>query len=284
MHKAGKIMDQHTEIGYTLAKDYTTHYSTSFGLSTKLCSKTIRPHIYAIYAMVRMADEIVDTFDGSTKEKAALLDEFQASLDNGLATGYSPNPMLQAFIHTAQQFTIDHSLIDPFFTSMRMDLEPFTATPKAYEAYIFGSAEVIGLMCLKVFVNGDRAEYHDLRSGAQALGSAYQKVNFLRDIASDYNDRGRMYFPGVAYDTMSEADKAVILTDIENDFEIAKVAIPKLPSGARLAVQSSYEIYHKLLGQLRTKSLDDIKAERVRVPNYRKLFCVLQAASKGVRT
>lgn len=284
MYEASKIMDQHTAIGYILAKDYTTHYSTSFGLSTKLCSKTIRPHIFAIYAMVRMADEIVDTFDGSTREKAALLNEFQASLDNGLATGYSPNPMLQAFIQTAQQFTIDHSLIDPFFASMRMDLEPFPATPKLYETYIFGSAEVIGLMCLKVFVNGDRAEYHELRSGAQALGSAYQKVNFLRDIASDYTDRGRMYFPGVTYDTMSEADKEAIVADIDNDFEIAKVAIPKLPSGTRLAVQSSYEIYHKLLGQLRTKSLDDIKAQRVRVPNYQKFICVLKATAKGVRT
>ncbi|MFZ1484372.1 MAG: phytoene/squalene synthase family protein [Candidatus Saccharimonadales bacterium] len=274
-------MDRHTAIGYKLTKDYTTHYSTSFGLSTKLCSNAIRPHIFAIYAMVRMADEIVDTFDGSAKEKAMLLDEFQASLDNGLATGYSPNPMLQAFIQTAQRFTIDHSLIDPFFDSMRMDLEPFTATPKLYERYIFGSAEVIGLMCLKVFVNGDRAEYHELRSGAQALGSAYQKVNFLRDISSDYNDRGRMYFPAVQYDAMSEVDKAVILTDIENDFEIAKVAIPKLPSGARLAVQSSYEIYLRLLQQLRTKSVEEIKSERVRVPNPQKLLCVFKAVAKG---
>lgn len=276
-------MDQHAEIGYTLAKDYTTHYSTSFGLSTKLCSKAIRPHIFAIYAMVRMADEIVDTFDGSTKEKATLLNEFQASLDSSLATGYSPNPMLQAFIQTAQQFTIDHSLIDPFFASMRMDLAPFTATPKAYETYIFGSAEVVGLMCLKVFVASDRAQYHELRSGAQALGSAYQKVNFLRDIASDYTDRGRMYFPGVTYDTMTEADKATIISDIENDFAIAKVAIPELPSGARLAVQSSYELYLKLLQQLRTKSVEEIKSERVRVPNHQKLFCVLKAALIGKR-
>ena len=234
--------------------------------------------------MVRMADEIVDTFDGSAREKEALLTEFQASIDKGLETGYSPNPMLHAFIRTAQQFTIDHSLIDPFFASMRMDLAPFTATPKAYETYIFGSAEVIGLMCLKVFVAGNREQYHELRSGAQALGSAYQKVNFLRDLTSDYIDRGRMYFPGVQYDTMHEDDKNTIITDIENDFSIAKTAIPKLPGGAQLAVQSSYEIYHKLLTQLRTTSIEDIKSERVRVPNYQKLLYIAVAATKGMRS
>jgi 15-cis-phytoene synthase len=276
-------MADHTSVGYMLAEEYTKRYSTSFSLSSRLFSSAIRPHIYAIYGLVRMADEIVDTFAGTTQQKAKLLNELQGSVHDGIAAGYNTNPMLHAFIATAIEYNIDRTLIDPFFESMRMDLTPFVATQKLYEKYIFGSAEVIGLMCLKVFVAGDRERYHELQSGAQALGSAYQKVNFLRDMASDYAERGRMYFPGVAYNSMSEADKNDIVNDIRTDFTLAEKAIPELPRSARIAVRSSYLIYSKLLHKLSRQSVEDIKSERIRVPALHKMACLIKASVKELR-
>ena len=178
-------MDLYTKTSYKLAETLTKRYSTSFSMSSQLFDESIRRHIYAIYGMVRIADEVVDTFRGDDASRR--LEEFLVEVNKSLEDDYSLNPILHAFGHTAQMFSIGPDLIEPFFNSMQVDLTKKAFSKDEYEAYIYGSAEVVGLMCLKVFVNGDDAKYDALKQGAMKLGAAYQKVNFLRDIASDYH-------------------------------------------------------------------------------------------------
>jgi len=270
-------MELYTKTSYKLARTVTLDYSTSFSKSSQLFGGDIRDHIYAIYGLVRVADEVVDTYSGN--DKLEIIKELEAHTLQALKTGFSPNPLVHAFITTARRFAIGRNLITPFFKSMQMDIEPKTYTSKLYETYIYGSAEVIGLMCLKVFCN-DEAQYIKLEGGAKALGSAYQKVNFLRDMKADYDELGRVYFPGVAFDTFDDKQKAVIVKDIKKDFTKAQAAITKLPTSARAAVALSFAYYSELLNKLEQTPADTIKAGRVRVNNAKKLQLLIKTRLK----
>lgn len=269
-------MDLYTKTSYELSKKLTLNYSTSFSQSSKLFSKEIQNHIFAIYGMVRIADEVVDTYSGANK--ANTLTQLEKEVYSALQNSYSTNPIVHAFAITAQEYGIDDTLIKPFFESMRMDLRPITYTKPQYEKYIYGSAEVIGLMCLKVFCHGDKALYKRLATEAQALGSAYQKVNFLRDFASDYKDNGRVYFPGVQFDTFNEATKNEIIADIKKDFKKAQSALAKLPDSAWKAVRLSYVYYTELLKKLEATPADSIKTSRVRVSDLAKASLLVRTS------
>lgn len=261
-------MELYTDTSYELARVLTLRYSTSFGQSTKLFSKDIQKHIFAIYGLVRIADEIVDTYEGSSK--ANELTSFEKQTYTALEKGYSTNPIVHAFANTANEYGIEKDLIEPFFESMRMDLRPIQYSQDKYKAYIYGSAEVIGLMCLRVFTNGNAAQFKRLVPSASALGSAYQKVNFLRDFASDYKERQRVYFPGVTFDTFNEAAKNAIIKDIKKDFKQALPGLAKLPVSAQKAVGLSYAYYGELLNKLEITPAETIKTTRIRVPALQK--------------
>jgi len=270
-------MEQYTKTSYLTARTVTLNYSTSFSKSSQLFSSAIRDHIYAIYGLVRVADEVVDTYEG--KDKADIIKDLEAQTLHSLKTGFSPNPLVHAFVTTSKRYGIGRDLIQPFFKSMQMDLEPKTYTPKLYADYIYGSAEVIGLMCLKVFCDNE-TQYQKLEAGAKALGSAYQKVNFLRDIKADFDERGRVYFPGITYDTFDDNQKDGIVKDIKKDFKTAQTAIPKLPTNARKAVALSFAYYLELLKKLDHTSAETIKAGRIRVSNAKKLQLFLKQRIK----
>ena len=261
-------MEQYTRLSYKTAKATTLDYSTSFGQSSKLFSKDIRHHIFAIYGLVRVADEVVDTYKG--KDAARVIKDLEAETMRALKTGFSPNPLVHAFATTARRYSIGRDLIRPFFKSMRMDLKPKTFNKNLYCIYIYGSAEVIGLMCLKIFCD-DKQQYEQLRSGAEALGSAYQKVNFLRDMKSDYEERGRVYFPDIQFEKFNDRQKDILVKEMKKDFEKAKPAIANLPKNARAAVAVSFVYYSKLLSKLEKTPAEKIKAGRVRVSNVTKL-------------
>lgn len=262
-------MDLYTKTSYELSRTLTLRYSTSFGSSTKRFHATIRPHIFAIYGLVRIADEVVDTYDGLDKQTQ--LNNLEKETYAAIQSGYSPNPIVHAFAQTAQQFEITKNLITPFFASMRMDLTPKVYTKKMYEEYIYGSAEVIGLMCLRVFTARNDTLYESLTPGARALGAAYQKVNFLRDIASDFDDRQRVYFPNVTFENFDERTKQEIIKDIEKDFKEGCIAIVNLPIQAQHAVDLSYRYYYELLRKLKVTPASTLKQQRIRVSTLRKL-------------
>lgn len=268
-------MDLYTTVSKRMSRVLTIGYSNSFGLSSKLFSPAIRPEIYAIYGLVRIADEIVDTYKGA--DSAVLLRDLQRETYAAIDRGYSTNPVVHAFADVARRYDIDAAIIDPFFASMRMDLEPQSYTPDVYAIYIHGSAEVIGLMCLKVFCGGNNDQYEVLKPGAVALGAGYQKVNFLRDIAVDYNELHRLYFPGISYDTFSEEQKQAILADIAADLNKAHVAILRLPRSARAAVATSYVYYSALYKKLSKAPVHEIKQRRVRLNAAHKLLLLAYA-------
>lgn len=274
-------MDLYTQTAYEASRIVTNRYSTSFSLSIRLFEKTLRPHIYAVYGLVRIGDEIVDTYRGN--DAAQLLKELQADTHRALQTGYSTNPIVHAFAATAQRFHIGIDLIDPFFKSMAMDLEARDYDQKAYDEYIYGSAEVVGLMCLKVFCD-DENRYESLVAGARSLGAAYQKVNFLRDIAADNEGLARWYFPEGSYDTFDEAQKLVIEKDIAKDFAGARRAIEKLPDASRKAVQLSWAYYHELLTKIQATPAEELKNQRIRVPNAQKIVLLTKTVLKGSRS
>lgn len=270
-------MEKYTKLSYDLAERTTKAYSTSFSMSSRLFDSSIRKHIYAVYGLVRIADEIVDTYMGADSED--ILNQLESHVLELLQheQPYSPNPIVQAFVTTAQEFSIDTSLITPFFKSMRTDITDTSFTQDSYQAYIYGSAEVIGLMCLKIFTNNDKKLYEKLKPGACALGSAYQKVNFLRDMKSDQEERGRVYFPGITYDTFNDAEKKLIERDIEKDFLVARSFIASLPLSARKAIQTSYDYYWQLLLMIKRSTAHDITSRRLRVPNAMKLIIFAKA-------
>ncbi len=272
-------MDLYTKTSYALSRQLTLRYSTSFSQSSTLFTSDIRPHIFAIYGLVRIADEVVDTYEGS--DKATVLADLEKQVYESIKTGYSTNPILQAFSATARRFSIPTNLIKSFFASMRMDLKKQTYTQAEYEKYIYGSAEVIGLMCLKVFTYKDPSQYDVLAPGAKALGSAYQKINFLRDIASDYEERGRVYFPSLTFEKFSPAEKKKIIKDIQKDFKTAKPALDSLPKNARKAVSLSYAYYSELLTRLDAATTDEIKTSRIRVPNLIKFQILVKTRFSG---
>jgi len=271
-------MELYYQVSSELSERLTKRYSTSFTLSSYLFPLDIRRHIYAIYGLVRIADEIVDTYNGDGKDE--LLDALEKETYAAMNRGYSANPIVHAFAHTAQRYGITETLIQPFFESMHIDADPTRYNPDRYNEYIYGSAEVIGLMCLRVFVQGNNKEYDQLSSGAKRLGAAYQKVNFLRDMAEDYHDLGRIYFPNVSFERFSEDDKLAIIADIERDFTAAKPSVGKLPRSSRAAVTASMLYYEKLLEVLKRSSPETITTQRVRISNVQKIRLLFVAAIK----
>lgn len=268
-------MNQYTAAAYELAATLTKRYSTSFSMSSRLFDRHTRRAIYAIYGMVRLADEIVDSYDGN--DARGRLDAFEAEVGRALASGYSTNPIIHAFADTARAARIGKALTKPFFASMRTDLTVVRHTERSYRQYVYGSAEVVGLMCLKVFVRGDRGLFDELKPGAQALGAAYQKINFLRDIAADYTERGRSYFPGVNPDQLSERDRRAIVKDIEMDLALARPAVKRLPAHVRPAVATSLEYYQLLFDRLKSAPIVTLRTRRLRVPNWQKGVLFLKA-------
>lgn len=251
------------------SKTVTKSYSTSFSLATKMLSNAIRQDIYNIYGFVRFADEIVDSFHDYDKQ--LLFDNFSKDLELALDHKISLNPILNSFQETYHKYGIDKHLVDAFMKSMRLDLHKSTyLTEQEYKEYIYGSADVVGLMCLKVFVKGDQEKYEALKDSAMSLGSAFQKVNFLRDLKADYEDLSRTYFPNTDLSQLDEASKQAIITDIENDFAKGLQGIKNLPMEAKFGVFMAYRYYNQLLKKLKKTPALQIKSTRIRVPNYKK--------------
>jgi phytoene synthase len=252
------------------SKSVTNAYSTSFSLATKMLSKTIRQDIYNIYGFVRFADEIVDSFHDFDKQY--LFDKFEEDLKLALEQKISLNPILNSFQHTFHRYSIDISLVNSFMKSMRMDLHKSKyLNIEEYKDYIYGSADVVGLMCLKVFVKGDKEKYEDLKETAMALGSAFQKVNFLRDLKADHDDLNRTYFPNTDLNNLDEVSKKDIINDIESDFALGLEGIKKLPMEAKFGVFMAYRYYSQLLKKLKQTPALEMKNARIRVPNYKKI-------------
>ena len=252
------------------SKLVTTSYSTSFSMATKMLSDNIRQDIYNIYGFVRFADEIVDTFHDY--DKAVLFEKFSNDLEDALEMKISLNPILNSFQETYHKYNIEKHMVDAFMKSMRQDLyKQNYLTPEEYKDYIYGSADVVGLMCLKVFVKGDDIKYDELKDSAMSLGSAFQKVNFLRDLKADFEDLSRTYFPNTDLNHLDEVSKQAIITDIEEDFAKGLVGIKKLPLEARFGVFMAYRYYSKLLDKLKKTPALEIKSARIRVPDYKKV-------------
>lgn len=251
------------------SKLVTKTYSTSFSLAVKMLSPSIRQDIYNIYGFVRFADEIVDSFHDYNKE--ALFEQFEIDLKSALNEGISLNPILNAFQHTVRKHAISYDLIDSFMKSMRLDLYKNSyKTKEEYHDYIYGSADVVGLMCLTVFVKGNAEAYNNLKDSAMKLGSAFQKVNFLRDLKEDFEGLDRTYFPNTDLNNLNEHSKKEIIEDIENDFKLAYEGILRLPIEAKFGVYTAYRYYKRLLTKLKATPSTEIKNTRIRVPNYQK--------------
>ncbi|MAO07409.1 MAG: phytoene synthase [Alteromonas sp.] len=256
-------------VSQTCSRKVTHTYSTSFSLATKMLAPSIRQDIYNIYGFVRFADEIVDSFHEYDKE--LLFDKFQKDLDLALQHRISLNPILNAFQHTVHQYQIDEALIHAFMKSMRLDLsKSIYKTEEEYKEYIYGSADVVGLMCLKVFVKGDSEKYDELKEAAMHLGSAFQKVNFLRDLKADFEGLNRTYFPNTNLAELDELSKQQIIDEIEEDFQKGYEGILKLPAEAKFGVFMAYRYYKRLLKKLHKTPALEIKNTRIRVPNYEK--------------
>ena len=256
-------------VSYNCSKLVTQSYSTSFSLATKMLATSIRGDIYNIYGFVRFADEIVDTFHDYNKE--ILFNDFEAELEKALKDKISLNPILNSFQHTYHKYDIPHHLVASFMKSMRMDLKKKKyETTAEYKDYIYGSADVVGLMCLCVFVKGNEKKYEDLKESAMALGSAFQKINFLRDLKTDYDLLERSYFPNTNLLELDEASKKRIVDEIKADFKLGYSGIIKLPTEAKFGVYTAYKYYRKLLQKLQKTPPLEIKNTRIRVPNYQK--------------
>lgn len=257
----------------------TNSYSTSFASAIRLLHPDLRTPIFNIYGFVRFADEIVDTFHNY--DKPALLEQFKKETFEAIKQGLSLNPILNSFQQTVNRYGIDHELIGAFFRSMESDLSQHRYDRQDYEEYIYGSAEVVGLMCLCVFCEGDKAACEKLKQPARALGAAFQKVNFLRDIKSDFTDLSRMYFPGCDFHNFTERDKHQIEADIESDFHEAYQGILHLPLKARFGVYVAYKYYYSLFKKIKSTPPKHILSRRIRIANYHKAMIVLRASVKN---
>ena len=263
-------------VSHECSKLVTNRYSTSFSLGTRLLNSSIRTHIYNIYGFVRFADEIVDSFHEFNKEE--LLNRFEEDLMHAIEYKISLNPILNSFQFTVNDKKIDLELIQAFLESMRMDLNKNNYKTKGeYQKYIYGSADVVGLMCLKVFVNGDTSKYQKLKPYAMSLGSAFQKVNFLRDLNADFENLERTYFPNLNVSSFDEKTKDKIINEIETDFDNAVKGIFLLPESSRLGVYIAYKYYNKLLLKLKNTPSKKIQSARIRVPNYQKMGVLAQS-------
>jgi phytoene synthase len=269
-------MDLYSKVCYDCSKLITRQYSTSFSLGIRMFSAELRDPIYAIYGFVRFADEIVDTFHDKDKEK--LLRDFREETFKAILEGISLNPVLHTFQQVVNKYNIGHDLIIAFLDSMEMDLLKTVYSKQDLDKYIYGSAEVVGLMCLCVFLNGDKAEYERLRPYACALGAAFQKINFLRDMKSDFSERGRVYFPDIDFHRFTETDKKEIEADIEHDFNMAFKGIVQLPSSSRLGVYCAYKYYLNLFYKIRRAPAETITEKRIRVSDKRKIYLLTTSA------
>jgi phytoene/squalene synthetase len=257
----------------------TNRYSTSFSMGIRVFDKKLREPIYAIYGFVRFADEIVDTFHEF--DKVTLLQRFRKDTYQAIEEGISLNPVLQAFQQVVREYSIDLDLIEAFLKSMEMDLHFHNYEDSLYKEYIYGSAEVVGLMCLKVFCKGDKVNYEKLKDTACALGSAFQKINFLRDMKSDFDERGRVYFPGVDFNKFDNEDKQIIESDIKADFDYAYTGIVQLPKSARFGVYLAYIYYINLFQKIKNSSALLVKKERIRVHDSRKVYLLFSTAIRS---
>ena len=262
-----KLFDQVSE---NCSKVVTESYSTSFTLATKMLDSSIRQDIYNIYGFVRFADEIVDSFHDFDKQD--LLNLFELDLKKSIKDKISLNPILNSFQKTFNKYEIDYELVNSFLKSMKWDLNKKQYLNKEeFNEYVYGSADVVGLMCLKVFVKGNQKQYNELKPYAMSLGSAFQKVNFLRDLKADHDGLNRSYFPNLNIEKFDEESKKIILNEINKDFSHALKGIFLLPSSARFGVYTAYKYYLKLLNKLRNTNPLKIKSTRIRVPNYQKI-------------
>jgi len=256
-------------ISFDCSRNVTKSYSTSFSAAVKMLAPSIRQDIYNIYGFVRFADEIVDTFHDYNKE--VLFEMFEKDLESALENKISLNPILNSFQHTVDKYNIPLSMINSFMKSMKLDLHKTEyKSIDEYNEYIYGSADVVGLMCLKVFVNGDDTMFNELEHSAMRLGSAFQKVNFLRDLKADYEDLNRTYFPNTDLSRLDEHSKNEIIKEIEADFHAGFEGILKLPLEAKFGVYTAFIYYKKLLSKLKKTPSMEIKNTRIRVPDYQK--------------
>ncbi len=273
------MIDIYYKLCEQCSKATTEKYSTSFSSAIKLLHAEIQTPIFNIYGFVRFADEIVDTFH--KYDKATLLAEFKKDTYTAIERKISLNPILQSFQATVNTYKISYNLIDAFFTSMEMDLTNVSYDGKGYQAYIYGSAEVVGLMCLYVFCNGNDAMYNTLKPSAQSLGAAFQKVNFLRDVKADYEQLSRTYFPGVDFTKFTPQMKAQIETDIAKDFADAYKGIIQLPVKARFGVYVAYKYYLSLFKKIKKTNAQKILEQRISIPNYGKAIIVAKASLRS---
>ena len=256
------------QVAIASSKMITRRYSTSFSLGIYFLDSKIHNDIYAIYGFVRLADEIVDSFHGF--DQVEMMKQIREETQKAIRDKISINPVLNAFQLTVNKFQIEWELIDTFLKSMEMDLDKDIHDPSSFDAYVLGSAEVVGLMCLRVFTNNNNEQYQSLKESAMRLGSAFQKVNFLRDLKADYEDLGRSYFPNIDLRQFSSTDKESIEKDISEDFDAALEGIKRLPKCAKLGVYLAYIYYRALFNKISKLSPNRVMNERIRIPNYSK--------------
>ncbi len=257
----------------------TNRYSTSFSMGIRLFSKQLQRPIYAIYGFVRFADEIVDTFHNFNKTE--LLQKFRLDTYEAIEQRISLNPVLQSFQEVVNEYNIERELIDAFLDSMEMDLHFDRYEDRLYKQYIYGSAEVVGLMCLRVFFKNNETKYDELKDSARSLGSAFQKINFLRDMKSDFDERGRVYFPGIDFLNFTNQDKQMIEADIKADFDHGYEGILKLPESARFGVYLAYVYYINLFQKIKKSTASMVKEERIRVNDGKKMYLLFSSALKN---
>jgi len=279
-------LSQYTRAAELSSAEVIAAYSTSFGWATKLISRSKRVHIRNIYALVRVADEIVDgaaaeaVGNGISHNPRDILDELEAETYRAMDCGFSANLVVHAFAHTARLANVSKDLVKPFFASMRMDLVTKEHDQRGFDTYVYGSAEVVGLMCLDVFLMGQQltvAERKEFVTGARALGAAFQKVNFLRDLAADFKKLGRSYFPGVNVDTFNEAEKVRLVEDIEADLVVSSRSLRKLPRTSRKAVSAAQMFFTELNRNIAATPAEELIQRRIRVSNPKKLVILAQA-------
>jgi 15-cis-phytoene synthase len=277
--RPGLPASRYAEVAQASACVVIEGYSTSFGVATRLLREPVRTHVRCIYALVRVADEVVDdaAVPWTQVQRAELLDGLERDTLSAIASGASTNLVVHAFATTARRYGIGSDLVRPFFDSMRADLSVRVHDPASLASYVHGSAEVVGLMCLRVFVDGDEGRYEELAPGARRLGAAFQKVNFLRDLAADREGLGRSYFPGVDPDRLTDAQRDRLLDDIEADLQAAAAAIRRLPPDCRRAVHAAHALFGALVHRLRATPACDIARTRVRVPDLVKAGIVVRS-------
>lgn len=269
-------MNLFDKLSFNTSREITKTYSTSFSMATRMFDRETRQAIYSIYGFVRVADEIVDTFHAYDKKH--LLEKLENDYEDAVKHGISMNPVLQSFQQTVKKYRIPGSHVSAFLTSMKYDLDKnlYNTRPEMAE-YIYGSADVVGLMCLKVFCNGNDSLFQQLEIPAMKLGSAFQKVNFLRDLKTDIEELGRKYFPEITSEHLNENIKTTLIKDIENDFETAIPGIKLLPGRSKLAVITACYYYRALLNKIKKTPAPAILVSRIRISNPRKLFLILKA-------